>query len=107
MDFINKGMDQESIWEKVKAQSILGGDDFPEDFADYIKGRKDVVDIPRSQRYLDRPDLQSIFTEDVLRDILKRDEKITQAVYQYGYRQKEVADHLGMHFSSISRIMRK
>jgi len=105
-DFVNAGMDKESIWNKVKARSILGGDDFPEDFADYIKGQKYIVDIPRSQRYLDRPDLQSIFTEDVRGDILKRDEKITEAVYRYGYRQKEVADHLGMHFSSISRIMR-
>lgn len=105
-DFVNAGMDKESIWKQVKAQSILGGDNFPEDFADCIKGNKDIVDIPRSQRYLDRPDLQSIFTEDVRGDILKRDEKITEAVYRYGYRQKEVADHLGMHFSSISRIMR-
>ena len=105
-NFVSAGMDEESIWRKVKAQSILGGEDFPEDFADYIKGNKDIVDIPRSQRYLDRPDLQSIFTEDVRVDILKRDEKITEAVYQYGYRQKEVADYLGMHFSSISRIMR-
>ena len=29
------------------------------------------------------------------------------AVERYGYSQREVADHLGMHFSSISRIMRE
>jgi hypothetical protein len=34
-------------------------------------------------------------------------EKIEEAVQRYGYTQWEVADHLGMHFSSISRIMRK
>ncbi len=105
-DFVNAGIGQESIWQNVKAQSILGREDFPEDLVDYINGHKDIVDIPRSQRYLDRLDLESIFTDDVLRDIFKRDEKIIEAVCQYGYQQKEVADHLGMHFSSISRIMR-
>jgi putative transposase len=105
-DFVNEGIDQESIWRKVKAQSILGREDFPEDLVDYIKGHKDIVDIPRTQRYLARPGLENLFTDDVLQDILKRDEAIVNAVHQHGYRQKEVADHLGMHFSSISRIMR-
>ena len=26
---------------------------------------------------------------------------------RYGYTQREVADHLGMHFSSISKIIRE
>jgi putative transposase len=105
-DFVNEGIDQASIWQKVKAQSILGREDFPEDLVDYIKGHKDIIDIPRSQRYLARPGLESLFTDNVLHDILQRDEMIAEAVNGYGYRQREVADHLGMHFSSISRIMR-
>lgn len=105
-DFVNEVMDRESIWKKVKAQSIFGGENFQEDLADYIKGHKNIVDIPRSQRYLNKPNLETIFTNDVLHDILKRDEKIAEAIQQYGYLQKEVADYLGMHFSSISRIMK-
>lgn len=34
-------------------------------------------------------------------------EEIEGAVERCGYTQREVADHLGMHFSSISRIMRQ
>jgi len=37
----------------------------------------------------------------------KRNEKIEEAVERYGYAQREVADHLGMHSTPISRIMRK
>jgi len=33
--------------------------------------------------------------------------KVGQAVERYGYSQREVADHLGMHFTSISRIIRE
>jgi hypothetical protein len=32
-------------------------------------------------------------------------EKIEEAVERYVYTQREVADHLGVHFSPISRIM--
>ncbi len=39
--------------------------------------------------------------------MLKRNEAIVDAVEEYGYRQREIADHLGMHFSSISRILRQ
>jgi hypothetical protein len=38
---------------------------------------------------------------------LERNEKIEQAVERYGYAQRDVADHLGMHFTSISRTMRE
>jgi plasmid maintenance system antidote protein VapI len=27
------------------------------------------------------------------------------AVEEFGYRQKEIADHLGMHYSTVSRLI--
>ena len=33
-------------------------------------------------------------------------ERIQEAVEKYAYTQREVADHLGIHFTSVSRIMR-
>ncbi len=35
-----------------------------------------------------------------------RDRLIMEAVEKYGYGQKEVADFLGLHFSTISRIVK-
>jgi hypothetical protein len=37
----------------------------------------------------------------------KRDKKIEEALERYGYAQREIADHLGMYFTSIRRIMRE
>ena len=31
---------------------------------------------------------------------------ISCAVYEYGYKQKELADYLGLYYSSISRILK-
>lgn len=44
--------------------------------------------------------------KDVLGDKNSRDERIFEAVQKHEYAQKKVADHLKLHFISVSRIMR-
>jgi transcriptional regulator with XRE-family HTH domain len=34
-------------------------------------------------------------------------ERIVEAVQEHGYTQREVADHLGMHFTSVNRTLRE
>ena len=56
---------------------------------------------------INRPDVRDVDRVDVLRDKRKRDERIHKAVQEHGYVQREVLDHLGMHFNSINRILGK
>jgi putative transposase len=105
--FVEDGIKQESIWEAVRAQSILGEEEFTATLTDYLKGKKDIAELPKSQRYTDRPSLEKIFSKNILKDISKRNRKISEAVRRHGYRQREVADYLEMHFTSISRILRE
>jgi hypothetical protein len=74
---------------------------------DYLRGKRDIPELPKIQRYADRPSLTHIFSGKIMQDIGKRNEKIQEAVQRYGYRQREVADYLDMHFTSISRILRE
>ena len=92
---------------KGKVQSILGEEDFIERIEDHLRGKKEIPEIPKSQRYMNRPILEKLFKEEVIGDKRRRDKRIVEAVEGFGYSQREVADHLGMHFSSISRIMRQ
>ena len=103
--FVSWGIGKESIWTDVKGQAILGEDEFVDGLIDHLKKHKDIPEIPKSQRYVNRPLLEKIFSEGILRDKAKRDKKIIEAVEKHGYRQREVADHLGMYFTSVSRIM--
>jgi putative transposase len=105
--FVEDGIKQESIWETVRAQSILGEEEFTATLTDYLRGKKDIAELPKSQRYIDRPSLEKIFSKSILKDISKRNKKISEAVQRHGYRQREVADYLEMHFTSISRILRE
>jgi len=105
--FVQSGIRQESIWKALRAQSILGEEEFTTTLMDYLRGKRDIPELSKIQRYADRPSLQQIFLEKIVQDIGKRNEKIQEAVQRYGYRQREVADYLDMHFTSISRILRE
>ena len=104
--FVSWGIGKKSIWQDVKGQVILGEDDFVESLADHLKKHKHVPEIPRSQRYANRPTLEKIFQESILRDKRKRDQKMAEAVEKYAYRQSEIARHLKLHVSTVSNILR-
>ena len=103
--FVSWGIGKPTIWTEVKGQTLLGEEGFVDQLVDYLKKHKDVPEIPRSQRYADRPSLHKLFREKTLGNMTKRNKAISEAIEKHGYRQREVADHLGMYFTSISRIV--
>jgi REP element-mobilizing transposase RayT len=105
--FVQEGIHQESIWKGVKGQSILGGEGFVKSLRPYLQGYREIPEISKEQRFLNRPSLEDLFRERTLQHREKRDKRIREAVERHGYRQREVADHIGMHFTSISRIIRE
>ncbi len=105
--FVQDGVGKKSLWSDVKGQAILGDETFVDSLIDYLTRHKDVAEIPKTQRYVNRPTLDQIFREDILRDKRRRDERIAEAVDTYGYRQSEIARHLGIHYSTISNLLRR
>jgi putative transposase len=104
-EFVAGGVSQGSMWKGVIAQALLGSEAFVRRHADYLKSARDLGQMTWSQRFANRPKLESIFSGPATKDKRERDKKIVEATERYGYRQKDVADHLGMHFSSVSRIL--
>ncbi len=104
-EYIHLGIGKESIWAEVKGQAILGEDDFVGRLTDYLRRHKDVPEIPKSQRYATRPALEKLFEGNILGERAKRDRMIREAVEKFGYTQRAVADHLGFHFTYVSRIL--
>ncbi len=103
--FVREGMGRETIWTELQGQSLLGKEDFLERIKEYAKGWKRVQEIPMSQRHLGRPALGELFSPRVREKKAKRDMAIRRAVDEHGYSQKEVSDHLGLHYSTISRLI--
>jgi REP element-mobilizing transposase RayT len=103
--FVLEGIGKESIWTDVKGQILLGKEDFLNEFIGYVKGYEDIREIPKSQRLLYRPALRTLFTEEIVGDKKKRNQTIKKAFGEYGYTQKEIADHIGLHCTSVSRLI--
>ena len=105
--FIEDGIGERDLWRNVKAQSLLGEEEFIERLQYYIKGYEEIKDIPKNQRFIGRPDLKLIFNVSVLNNRRERNKLIIKAVEKYGYSQREIADFIGMHFASISRLVNR
>jgi hypothetical protein len=65
-----------------------------------------VREIPRSQRYINRPSLEEIF-RNTKKNKGRRNTGIAEAVGRWGYSQRGVADHLGLHYSTVSRLVKE
>ncbi len=102
--FVSWGIGK-SIWHEVRGQAILGEEAFGDKLVDYLRRNTNMPEIPRSQRYANRPALKAIFTDKVLRDKKKRNMKIAESVEKHLYSQSEIADYIKIHYSSISRIV--
>ena len=104
-EFVNAGIGRESIWKEVRGQSLLGKEDFVDSLLGIVKGHEEIQEIPRSQRYLSRPDLDKLFSRIFISNRGDLITAIKNAVYEYGYTQKQIADHLGIHYSTVSRMV--
>jgi len=105
-EFVEAGIGQVTIWKQVKGQGILGKEDFVVRLSGYLKGQSDIQEIPKNQRFVNRPELADIFNQETKPGKKDRNNRIREAVEKHGYSQREIADYLNMHYSSISRLMR-
>ena len=56
-EFVRAGVEGASIWEELKGQSLLGDKGFVERLIGYVRGKQEIKNIPKGQRYLRRPSL--------------------------------------------------
>ncbi len=103
-EFVSRGIGQKTVWSDVRGQTLLGEENFVRSLKNYLRKRKHIPEIPRSQRYAHRPALKALFDEGTRMNIRKRQKAVIKAIEQYGYRQAEIAGHLGLHYSTVSRI---
>ncbi|MBC7098884.1 transposase [Candidatus Bipolaricaulota bacterium] len=100
--FVAQGKGVE-LWDKLKGGVILGDEAFVAKVKPLLEEKRDIPEIPRREKLADRLPLEELFTGVKTKD--ERDAKICQAVLEYGYRLAEVGEYLGLHYSTISRIV--
>ncbi len=93
------------VWEGLRAGSLLGSEDFVERMRPRLLDTPLDQNVLRRERDAARPSLKEIFQS--VADRRDRDARIHDAVRLHHYRLQEVADHLGLHFTTISVIAKR
>lgn len=89
----------EPAWEKLRGQIYYGSDEFIEQHVP--EGSSAFREIPRAQRLANRPPIEDIF------ETTPEERAIAAAYGEYGYKLREIADFLGVHYSTVSRRLKK
>jgi len=104
--FVREGMDSnESPWEKLSGQILLGTEAFVRQAKELLRGREDSPEIPRTQRQVGRPSLEALFSPGTATQKLERNRLIRLAHGTHGYTLKAISQALGVHYTTISKVI--
>jgi len=103
-EFVCSGMKAESPLKAIRGQLFLGQENFIDEIKHLMRGKERLKEITREQRYLTRPALNEIFKP---KDRKLKDQMMYEAHLQYGYTLKDIAEYIGVHYTTVSRAIKK
>jgi hypothetical protein len=102
IDFVYQGFGQPTPWEDLRGGVVLGEEGFINQFQSLLSEKQSLEEIPRSQRLAGRPLLETL-----LDNAPERPSAAREAHIEWGYTLKEIARHWGIHYSTVSRMLRR
>jgi len=100
--FVLSGIKAASPLKAVKGQLFLGQDNFIDKIKHLMSGKENLKELTRKQRYITRPSLKEIF-----KDKKSKAQAMYEAHQQYGYTLKDIAEYSGVHYSTVSRVIKR
>ena len=104
--FVADGIGGEDPEKSLVGELILGNRKFINNLKNILKSKRDQKEIPRMQRYADEKSLDEIFKMEV-KERIQRDKLIYKSYIEYGYTMKEVSEYLGVHYSTVSKAIKR
>ncbi len=104
--FVREGLGVESPLEGLAGGFILGGEAFVSLCRAALDDDTPSGDMPRAQQYVGRPTLRALFAGIATDDRAARNRAIPKAFFDYGYTQKAIGDHFGLHYTTVSRLLK-
>lgn len=107
--FVEQGRRSDAASPDTAARGglILGTERFQRSVMAQMKQGGSGEEFIRSHRRAVKLSLDELFVPGVMGDKKARDAAIRRAYEDLGYKLREIGDHLGMHYASISRIARR
>ena len=73
----------------------------------FLEGAAPSREVPRAQRLAHRPTLAEALSKGGWKGRAERNRTVREAHFLYGYGLSEIGRHLGLHYTTISRIVNK
>jgi len=106
-DNVNLKIKEETSWEKLGNRAVIGSDEFMNKIKQFLNQTRNVKEISKKERFINRPILDKIFNKEKLIIKIQRDKLVYQAYLDYGYSLSEIGRYLNLHYSTISKIVKK
>jgi len=105
--FVEDGLStsSRSPWTQLRGQIVLGGDAFLQRIRDLLEDQDLAAEIPRHQRHIGRPALETLLPRGGSLSKQERNRLIREAHLAHGYRLAEIARASGLHYTTISKIV--
>ena len=94
---VRSGIKAESPLNAIKGQLFLGQENFIDEIKHLMRGKERLKEITR-------PPLNEIFK---LKDQKSKEQVIYEAHLQYGYTLKDIAEYIGVHYTTVSRAIKR
>lgn len=91
----------------MKGWGILGGKIFEEKVKEIIVGKKNLDEVSRIQKHFSPPSLGALILGETKEARKAKSNEIYEAYKNYGYTMREIAGYIGVHYSTISRIIKR
>ncbi len=101
--FVKDGVGKESVFDDLKANIFLGSDDFVTKHTLLLADEK-LLEIPRIQRPDPKPPIENAFANRTKSAVA---EGAHRAHVDWGYSMKQIADYLRVHYSTVSRAIKR
>jgi len=103
LHFIREGVETRPPWPELRG-SLLGSERFAEGIGWRLDQKAAEREIPRRERLAHRESLEKLFPPRVVEDRKLRNDRILEANRTRGYSLAEIGRHLGLHYSTVSRV---
>jgi REP element-mobilizing transposase RayT len=104
-DYIRAGVGQPSPLTHVMPPGILGTQTFVQIISEHLASRASEPSVAATLLMLARPSLAQIFGPDVRRERSQLPLRVAAAVH-LGYSLVQISNHLGVHYTTVSRYLR-
>ena len=105
--FVGEGIKGKSPWSDLRGQVILGSERFLEGLEPHLSGQSQIKEVPRSQRFVNRPALGRLLNQKCRIVKKTRDRAIHEAYFKHGYTLGAIASFLGIHYTTVSKVIHR